>query len=65
MIKRTLASINYGLEHINVANVPSNLTKDERVAVKRLTENEDLVISKADKGDVMVVMSTANYLEMA
>ena len=65
ILKRTLASITYDLKHIGIDNVPSNVTRAERIALRRLIKDEDLVISKADKGDATVVMSTPQYLEMA
>ena len=48
-----------------MAKVTDNLTKGERAALKELTNNEDLVICKADKGDVTVVMNTSQYLVLA
>ena len=40
----------------------SNLTKDERQALKRLKTDEDIVILSADKGRVTVVMDKTDYL---
>ena len=65
ILKCTLSSIVYDFKHIGIDNVPPNLTKEERLALKSLISNEDVVISKADKGDVTVVMSTFQYLELA
>ena len=65
ILNRTLASIRYDLKHVDIDNTPSNLTRAERTALKRLIGDEDLVVSKADKGDATVVMSTPQYLEMA
>ena len=43
----------------------ANLSKAEKKALRDLIKNQDLVISKADKGDTTVIMSTAQYLELA
>ena len=41
----------------------SNLTKDERQALKRLKTDEDIVILPADKGRVTVVMEKTDYYD--
>ena len=41
----------------------SNLTKDERQALKRLKTDEDIVIQPADKGRVTVVMDKTDYYD--
>ena len=41
----------------------SNLTKDERQALKRLKTDEDIVILPADKGRVTVVMDKTDYYD--
>ena len=40
-----------------------NLTRKERIALKQLTTNRDLIINKADKGSTIVVRSTADYIK--
>ena len=46
------------------ASLPdSNLTKDERQALKRLKINENTVILPADKGRVTVVMDKTDYYD--
>ena len=42
-------------------NTPSNVTTEERKAVKDLKENKNIVIKKADKTNVFVVMDTCFY----
>ena len=42
----------------------SNLTKDERQALKRLKTDENIVILPADKGRVTVVMDKTDYDKM-
>ena len=39
-----------------------NLTRKERLALKQLTTNHDLIINKADKGSTIVVRSTTDYI---
>ena len=41
----------------------SNLTKDERQALKRLKTDENIVILPADKGRVTVVMDKTDYYD--
>ena len=45
--------------------VRSNLSKREQQALRKLIKDDSLVISKADKGDVVVVLSTSQYLDLA
>ena len=45
--------------------VGSNISKGERKALRQLMQDEGLVISKADKGDVVMVLSTSTYLALA
>lgn len=52
----------YGCSPVQVG---SNLSRGERKALRQLLRDENLVISKADKGDVAVVLSTSAYLELA
>ena len=42
-----------------------NLDNDERQALAMLRNQEDLYITKADKGDTVVIMTTAQYCKMA
>ena len=49
---------------IQSASLPdSNLTKDERQALKRLKTDENIVILSADKGRVTVVMDKTDYYD--
>ena len=65
MLECCLKSIRYDFSNIFVERLRANLTGAERQALKYLIENPNLVISKADKGDATVVMSTTQYLELA
>ena len=42
-------------------NTPSNVTKEEQNAIKELKENRNIVIKKADKSNVFVIMDTSFY----
>ena len=42
-------------------NTPSNVTSSERKAIKELKENTSIVIKKADKTNVFVIMDTEFY----
>ena len=49
---------------IQSASIPeSNLTKDEQQALKRLKNDENIVILPADKGRVTVVMDKTDYYD--
>ena len=41
--------------------IADNLTKQEREALKNLTERNDIVIKPADKGNAAVIMGTEKY----
>ena len=41
--------------------IPSNLTAEERRAIKELKENEEIIIVPADKGRCLVVMDKSEY----
>ena len=45
------------------APLKQNLTKKERLGIKELAMNRDIVIKKADKGSCVVIMNTTDYLE--
>jgi hypothetical protein len=40
----------------------SNITKEQYMGLRSLTNNPDIVIKKADKGSAVVVMNTVDYL---
>lgn len=40
-----------------------NLTKQERIALKNLINNDQIIINKADKGSTVVVLSTTDYIK--
>ena len=40
-----------------------NITKEERIGIRTLRENPHITIQKADKGSVVVVMNTTDYLK--
>ena len=42
-------------------DTPSNVTPEERAAIKQLKENKNIVIKEADKTNVFVIMDTYYY----
>ena len=44
----------------NSQRLKSNLTLKERITIKELAKRKDLMINKADKGGVVVIMDTDN-----
>ena len=41
----------------------NNLTKNERTSMKELSEREDIIITKADKGDAAVIVDVKDYIK--
>ena len=41
----------------------SNITKRERVVLKNLKNNKDIIIARADKGHCIVIMDRLEYLQ--
>ena len=44
-------------------NVPQHLSKSEFLALQNLRKNKDIVIQKSDKGNSVVVLDEADYLD--
>ena len=43
----------------------NNLTKNERTSIKELSEREDIIITKADKGAAVVIVDVKDYIKEA
>ena len=43
----------------------NNLTKRERVALNRLSNNTDIIIKPADKGGATAIMNTKDYVKLS
>ena len=43
----------------------NNLTKNKRTSMKELSEREDIIITKADKGGVVVIVDVKDYIKEA
>ena len=43
----------------------NNLTKNERTSMKELSEREDIIITKADKGGDVVIVDVKDYIKEA
>ena len=41
----------------------NNLTKSERTSMKELSEREDIIITKADKGGAVVIADVKDYMK--
>ena len=65
LLKQAVTSIQYDFSSLSTARVTANLTKVERSPLKKFVKNENLVICKADKGDITVIMATLQYLDLA
>ena len=44
-------------------NVPQHLSKEEFLALQNLRKNKNIVIQKSDKGNSVVVVDKADYLD--
>ena len=43
----------------------NNLTKNKRTSMKELSEREDIIISKANKGGAVVIVDVKDYIKEA
>lgn len=50
---------------INLKNGPSNLSKEEKLAIKSLKQDENIIIKPADKGSATVIMDKSEYIKEA
>ena len=51
------------LEKLPISKTHSNITSEERQALKNLRGNKNIVIKKADKGGNIIIMNTSYYVE--
>ena len=58
-----MKSVAENLENIPINFVHDNITLEERMAIKKLTNNDNIVIKKADKGGCIVIMDKKYYIE--
>ena len=65
LIDCTFESIKYNLSNTKILRPRTNLTKKERKALFGLKKNKDIIISKADKGDTIVIMNISQLVELA
>ena len=55
-----------GKEQTKMKEKPSNnLTKNERTSMKELSDREDIIITKADKGGAVVIVDVKDYIKEA
>ena len=50
------------IDELNVLREKPNLTIEEQLTLNNLRKNKDIVIKKADKGSVVVIMDKKNYI---
>ena len=43
----------------------NNLTKNERTSMKKLSREEDIIITKVDKGGAVVIVDVQGYIKEA
>ena len=43
----------------------NNLTKNERTSMKELSEREDIIITKVDKGGAVIIVDVKDYIKEA
>ena len=49
----------------NLVKSKNNLTKDDINIIRRISKNHNIVISKADKGNAVVVQNKLDYIKQA
>ena len=65
ILKNTMIKIRSDLYRCSTVQCGPNLSTGERQALCQLAKDDSLVISKSDKGDLVVILSTTRYLELA
>jgi hypothetical protein len=50
---------------VNLKNGPPNLSKEEKIAIKSLKQDENIIIKPADKGSATVIMDKSEYIKEA
>ena len=65
LIDCSFEAIGYDLSNTEIVQPVPNLTRAERLALHRLEKIENLIITKADKGDTTVIMDTSHLVELA
>ena len=60
-----LESIRYEFQNVSLVQPKNNLNRGEIRSLNSLARDKSLVVSKADKGDTTVIMSSAQYLDLA
>lgn len=61
-LKKTDETVDNILHHLTQSHT-DNLTRGERIALKNLMENDEIIINKADKGSTIVILNKSDYLE--
>lgn len=61
-LESELQILNLALGQLPVTVPKDNLKKNERISLKTLANNKNIIIKPADKGAVIVVMDTADYV---
>lgn len=64
-LDRVCNRVRKGLANFTICNISDNLTPPLRSALRALRDDRSIIICKADKGDVTVVMDVEHYTEMA
>ena len=52
-------------EKVKKATPKSNLTKDETDPLQQLSQRDDIIITKADKGETVVIIDVDGYIHEA
>ena len=66
LLENTITNIKFDLYSCSpLQEVVPNLPKHERKALDQLVKDKSLIISKADDGDVIVLLASTAYVELA
>ena len=60
-----LEDLNLKLGKIRISDEPPNMSPQEYAALKRLSERNDIVFKKCDKGSAICIMDRQNYIDEA
>lgn len=64
-ILKEIKTLEEEVDKIELKNGPSNLSKEEKLAIKTLKQDQNIIIKPADKGSATVIMDKSEYIKEA
>lgn len=62
VLELTKLHLDYFQKSFEIPRVTPNLTQNEKLALKQLADNQNMIIKPADKGSVVVIMDREQYV---